>query len=297
MKISELLIAMAQDLESENNEALQLAEYHDLSLAKTAEGLLRASAQLRKTAAELETIEPEENMRDLKEIFTDVAKLAQELDSSNDEELQKRASVLDEILLTFGRPKSALNNFKQAQETEIEKLREKYNEQSFDKVWKEPKEALDKQNNRAQTEKAVRDQIKTYEPLEAPLQTRYCPDHAGVGMMRIADYTYQCALDKKVYNWQSGFTTMKGNKIPGTDVTQQTVDFAFQSNPHAMFDTREQMSHRFAFPAFPDVDTLIKKGSKEFPKFPNVKTVASDKDVTSPEMLADAYERACKNNK
>lgn len=269
MRISELLIAMANDLANEDSEVLQLAEYHDVSLEKAAEGLLRAANELRKSAAEIEEIEPEEDLREPSELLKDLTTIAQELDDSGDPVLQKRASVLDEILLTFGRPNGSLEAIKNADDAEIEKLRDKYREQNVDKAWKAPKEALDKQNNREQTEKAVREQVKTYEPLEAPLQSRYCPDHAGVPMMRLADYTYQCALDKKVYNYQSGYTTMKGNKIPGTDVAQQTMDFSFRSQPHSVFDNREQMTQRFAsFPEFPD--TLVKKSSKEFPEFPEV---------------------------
>lgn len=283
MRISELLLAMASELESEDNAALQLAEYHEPSLEKAAEGLLRAASELKKTAAELDKIEPTEEVRDLKEVFTDVAKLAQELDDSGDAELQKRASVLDEILLTFGRPKGALNRFKQAEDAEIDKLREKYNKIDEEKAYKDPKEALDKQNNRDQTSKAVREQVKTYEPLEAPLQTRYCPDHPGTQMMRVGDNAYQCALDKKVYDWKSGFITMKGSKIPGTDVAQQTVDFAFRSQPHSVFDTREQMAHRFAEAK----DGLVKK-AKDFPKFPDVDVKKKDTKVAFPEFPKEA---------
>ncbi len=103
MRVSELLLAMAEDLESENNEALMLAEYDDASLDKTATGLVQAAALLRKTADELDEIEPDEPTRPLPEVLKDVAKLAQELDDSGDEVLQKRASVLDEMLLLIPR--------------------------------------------------------------------------------------------------------------------------------------------------------------------------------------------------
>jgi hypothetical protein len=70
--------------------------------------------------------------------------------------------------------------------------------------------------------KVVDDNIKEYKPLETALKTRTCPDHPGAQMQRLSDDVYQCSLDKKTYDFKSGFTTMKGNKVPGGDVTLQT---------------------------------------------------------------------------
>lgn len=270
MRISELLIAMAQELESEDNEALVLAEYDDSSFEKTAEGLLLAAAQLRKAAASVDAIEPDEEMRDLKSVFADVAQLAQELDNSNDSDLQKRASVLDEILLTFGSPKGVLSQFKQAQDDELAKLKEKYRQQDHDRAFVAPKEALDLQNGRKDTEAAFKKQVKVFEPMEASLQTRYCPDHPGVGMVHLADYVYQCNLDNKVYDWQAGFTTMKGNKVPGTSATMQTVDHDNHSQPHSVFNSREQMTQRFA-----SADDELVKNAGTFPEFPDTDDLES----------------------
>ena len=87
--------------------------------------------------------------------------------------------------------------------------------------------------------KAIDNSIKEYRPLEAPLSTRTCPDHPGAQIARVGEDTYQCSLDKKVYNYKGGFTTMKGNVIPGGDVSAQTQALGDRAIEHMSFDTRE----------------------------------------------------------
>jgi hypothetical protein len=73
--------------------------------------------------------------------------------------------------------------------------------------------------------------------MEAPLSSRYCPDHPGVQIARVGEHMWQCELDKKSYNFETGFSLNNGSRVPGGDVAQQTqgVNVPY----HAIFDTRE----------------------------------------------------------
>jgi len=57
--------------------------------------------------------------------------------------------------------------------------------------------------------------------LEGSLSARTCPEHHGVQLRRVGEHTWQCDLDKKNYNYQTGFTMANGVKIPGGDVANQ----------------------------------------------------------------------------
>lgn len=171
--------------------------------------------------------------------FDDLAKMAEEYDKSGQPELIRRASVLDQILLTIGTPKGSLEAFKQAEDKEIQKLRAKYREEDGNRYYKGPKTEHDKDMKVADSIKAIDNSIKEYRPLEAPLSTRTCPDHPGAQLARIGEDVYQCSLDKKIYNYKGGFTTLKGNKIPGGDVSGQTQALGDRTIEHQSFDTRE----------------------------------------------------------
>jgi hypothetical protein len=164
---------------------------------------------------------------------------ASELDKTGDPELIKEASVIDEILLTLAAPKDAKDAFKLAEDQEIERLREKYRSEALDDRYKRPREELQKDLKTADAVKAIENSVKEYRPMEAPLSTRTCPDHPGAQMQRVGDNIYQCSLDKKVYNYRGGFTTMKGNQVPGGDVSEQTQSLGDRAVEHMSFDTRE----------------------------------------------------------
>jgi len=174
-----------------------------------------------------------------------IALAARDFDRSNDPILIKQASVLDELLLTLSAPKDYISNYKIAEEAEIQKLMSKNRELSSEHLYKDVKKKLDEHNKVADTAKAV-SKIKEYRPLEAPLSTRYCPDHPGVSVVNIGNYTVQCPLDYKTYNWMAGFETMKGNKIPGGSVEYQTPDYGSSQDGQMMFDTRESLMTRAA---------------------------------------------------
>lgn len=74
---------------------------------------------------------------------------------------------------------------------------------------------------------------------ERTLSTRYCPDHRGVQVVRIAENTYQCPLDGSIYNYEAGFQNYKGQIVPGGSVAGQTPDTSDFGVPMRFFDSRD----------------------------------------------------------
>jgi len=111
--------------------------------------------------------------------------------------------------------------------------------------YEDTKKSLDEQNKVADTNEALDKSpyMKEYRMMEHPLSTRTCPDHAGAQMARVGDSMWQCDLDKKVYNYQTGYTDEKGNKVPGGDVSAQTPDS--YPTPQNQFDNRETRLNGF----------------------------------------------------
>lgn len=230
MRISEMLKAIASWLESPNNEALLLAEYNDECSKIVAENCVLAAALLKNAAEQVDTIEPEEESKITPESLQGLADIATAFDASGDENLKKQASVIDELLLTIAAPPNAYAARKDLQDNRIEELKKKY---------QQPREDLYKTNRIAETEKGIdkSKMTKHFNVLEAPLSTRYCPDHPGVQIARVGEHMWQCEMDKKSYNFETGFELNNGDKVPGGDVSQQTQGLDVPS--HAIFDTRE----------------------------------------------------------
>jgi len=230
MRISEMLMAIANWLESPDNEALLLAEYDEDCLKVVAASCVDAATALKVAAEKVENIEPAEESHITPESIESVANLAAALDSSGDPELQKQASVLDELLLSIAAPPNAVSQIKQLQDNRLVDLKRKY---------EEPGEELKKTNMIDRAEKAIdkSDMTKRLTILEAPLSSRYCPDHPGVQIARVGEHMWQCEMDKKTYNFDSGFELINGTKVPGGDVAQQTQ--GLNAPYHALFDTRE----------------------------------------------------------
>ena len=76
--------------------------------------------------------------------------------------------------------KALMNKAKEIKQIEkrIDLLKKKYHD---------PKEELDKMNKISDSQKAIdkSQMTKEYRILEAPLSTRYCPDHAGAQITRV----------------------------------------------------------------------------------------------------------------
>lgn len=230
MRTAELLNAMATWLESPNNEAMLLAEGDDECMQVVAESCVLAAALLKKAADEVDVLEPPTESVITPESIEETAALAAALDATNDPQLKKMASVLDELLLTIAAPPGALADKQAAENGRIEELRKKY---------QQPRETLREYHKTSQQEKAIADSnfTKEYKILEAPLSSRYCPDHPGAQISRVGEHVWQCELDKKTYNYETGFELNSGNKVPGGDVAQQTMGIEIPF--HAIFDTRE----------------------------------------------------------
>lgn len=142
-----------------------------------------------------------------------VAALAEEFSKSNDTLLRRQASVLDQVLLTFA-VQETRDEQKKAYDAKIAQIKEN--------LGKDKKETVKQSFKADEIAKAVDKNIKEYRPLETPLKTRSCIDHPGHQLIRVSDDVYQCSLDKKTYDFKNGYTTLKGNKVPGGDVALQS---------------------------------------------------------------------------
>jgi hypothetical protein len=230
MRIADMLHAMAAWLESPNNEALLLAEYDQDCLKVVASSCVEAAAALKKAADQVENLEPPAESNITPESIHELAQIATAFDASGDPTLKRQASVIDELLLTIAAPPNSLAARKDLEDNRLEELKKKY---------ENPRKELEKTNKMADMGKALDKSklTKQYNILEAPLSTRYCPDHAGVQITRVGEHTWQCEMDKKTYNFETGFQLNDGSKVPGGDVSLQT---SVVSVPyHATFDTRE----------------------------------------------------------
>lgn len=216
MRISEILVAIASWLESPENEAMLLSEYDDKCLESVASSCIKAAAILKAGAEEVEQLEPKEEDDVTTDSIETLAEVANALDASNDENLKKSASELDKILKLFAADDSVKKNLN-------------------------VNEKLHELNKTSDTAKKLKESnvYKDYFILEAPLSTRYCPDHTGVPVSRIGNHVWQCNLDKKVYDYDAGFTLANGDKVPGGSVSGQS---AFDNTQDPIFKTRDSYS-------------------------------------------------------
>lgn len=227
MKLSEKLLIVANWLEDSENDLLVNAEHDENCLAVVAETLVKASAVIKEGAAALGELEPNWTPEKLEEL----AAVANAFDQSDDELLQKQASVLDEILLTFAAPKNSFINFNQMQNDRIEELKKKY---------EGPKEKQDVMNKASDAIKDIEKSPaynKDHRILSEPLSTRHCPEHYGVSIMRVGENVYQCPLNKKVYDFAAGYKLEDGTIVPGSDVSNQTKSME-NNNTYTVFDSR-----------------------------------------------------------
>lgn len=226
MRISELLYSIAEWLESPNNEALMLAEDNEECAKIVAENCVLASALLKNAAEQVDELEPVVS-KITPEAIDDLAKISEAFDSSNDPKLKKQAAVIDELLLSIAAPPDGLNQIKKIQEARLEEIKKKYNSL---------KEKSADYKKIVESEKALKDSkmMKEYNIFDAPLSTRYCPDHAGVQISRVGEHLWQCELDKKTYDFEKGFTLNNGKEVPPHSITANLEELKAQP----MFDTR-----------------------------------------------------------
>ena len=122
--------------------------------------------------------------------------------------IEYKANLLEDILLTISSNVEEQSKFKQAVEQKIQDIKKKSKE-GKGKV-EVVKASIDDQ-----------EKGKELRPLQAPLSTRSCPDHPGVSLVRISDGLFYCPLNGKQYDYNSGYVTEKGNRVPGTSVKNQ----------------------------------------------------------------------------
>jgi hypothetical protein len=231
MRIAEILTAMASWLESPHNEAMLLAEGDDHCLKVVAESCVLAAELLKKAADEVDLLEAPTESVITPESIEETAALASALDATNDPQLKKMASVLDELLLTIAAPENEMLERKQYGDKRIEELRKKYQGNSED---------LHTINRISESEKAIDKSnfTKHYKVNDHPLNTRSCPVHL-CQMSRVGESQYQCELAKEIYDWANGYTNVAtGEKVPGGSVALQTADL--HNNFHSIFDTRSE---------------------------------------------------------
>lgn len=227
MKLSEKILTVANWLADSDNDLIVNAENDEQHLRWVAEALVTASEILKATASAVKKTEPHQLTP---QKLDEIAAVAQAFDESGDEFLMKQASVIDELLLTIAAPRGSNIQFRETQDDRIEQLKKKY-----DDIKKEHDEMNKVSDAVKDIEKAPIS--KKYRILEAPLSTRYCPDHPGGLVVRVGEHTWQCVLDKKIYNYNTGFKTLDGNSVPGGGVEYQIPDHPQEG--HALFDTRD----------------------------------------------------------
>jgi hypothetical protein len=230
MRVSELLTAMATWLESPENEALLLAEYNTDCLNVVAESCVSAAAILRAGAEQADLIEPTVEPKLTAEALDHLNMIITAFDASGDADLQKTASTIDELLLTVSAPPDWARSHKQAQMDRLEVLKNNYEE-----VRKQHNEF----NGVKESAKAIEKSpfFKEVRIQDHALNTRTCPDHPGAQMARVGEHMFQCSMDKKVFNYTTGYTTERGEKVSGQEVTSHLPEMDVQ--PRTMFDTRE----------------------------------------------------------
>jgi hypothetical protein len=76
---------------------------------------------------------------------------------------------------------------------------------------------------------------------KSSLSTRYCPDHNGAQAIRISEHTYQCPIDGRVYDYESGYTNYSGQKVPGGSIAAQIPNIGFFALPQRLFDSRQNI--------------------------------------------------------
>jgi hypothetical protein len=80
---------------------------------------------------------------------------------------------------------------------------------------------------------------------EGTLSTRYCPDHIGAQAIRIAEHIYQCPLDGKIYNYDTGYVNYQGQKVLGGSVKEQTPPTAdWGGIPMRIYDSRQNIINK-----------------------------------------------------
>jgi len=218
----EVLHSTAKWLEDPNNEIYALLEDNEKSLKVAAEYCVLAAKMLKKASIDVQLVSGVEyKEKGIIEALESLKAMADSFDQSDNPELHKRASVLDEIMIIIADDAAAQRERKEAYDKRIEAIKNKVNGKVVEKKAQEVDEKPPKEDT-------------------GSLSTRYCPDHHGVSTYRKSDVEWQCPIDGKSYNYRDGFTTEDGVKHPGASVEGQTQLDSNISNPLPYGDTKDK---------------------------------------------------------
>ena len=92
------------------------------------------------------------------------------------------------------------------------------------------------------TIKIIADEEGKIKPgFKSSLSTRYCPDHIGVATFRNSTNEYQCPLDGRIYNYETGYSDYSGQIIPGGSIANQTPSATPYAGPQRIYDSRQSV--------------------------------------------------------
>ena len=131
MTVANGLRKLAQQLQDEADLVLEEAESSQPLFELVADVIASAVVHLEKTADVIEDKEP----MITSEIIETVAVLADALDQTGDELLQKKASQLDALLMTMSARKEAIAEARHQSDAELARLRDKYRSQNKDEIY------------------------------------------------------------------------------------------------------------------------------------------------------------------
>ncbi len=222
----DMLKNVAGWLENPSNEVFALLEYDDDSLNIAAKANIIAAAILKKAALDIQLISGIEDTNkygaDVGDALDNLRILANELDNSANPELCKRASVLDEILLTITSSVEEQEKFRAAMDKKIEDIK------SHAQKEETKKKATDKPQVAASIDST---EGGVYRPLQAPLSTRSFPGAPGSMMARITDDVWYNINTGEQVDFKTGYM-LNGKKVPGTSVEEQTAGFDSPTIPN-----------------------------------------------------------------
>ena len=236
-KLSERIEKLANDFNNIDNELLVLAdEENDEVLLSVVSEAMAAVSNILKTANAFVKKNADKNAAINANDLEELVAIANEFDNSDDPALVRQAGVIDQLLMRYAEP----TGLESEDEAKRNRMSEKNRKERGEELYHGIKEDLHKQIDADKAIKAIHKQVKSYRPLEAPLSTRVCPDHPGTMVSRVSDNVVQCPIDGKTYSYTEGFTTAKGNKVPGGSVAEQTAGLVDSLRcQETSFQTRE----------------------------------------------------------
>jgi hypothetical protein len=207
-------------LEDADNDLFTQVDHDQDKLIEVA-SLLTMASNLIKMASDLVEEESDNNIAD--GLLDDLAAVASSFDNSGDEILIKKASVLDELLLTIAADKKILLQNKIAATQKLKDLREKFRNSQKEIDLRKRLRKVNKidEAERVMKKSDVIKEQKAESPMKHARESRTCADHPGALVVRIADGVYQCSLDEKIYDYNNGFDMYNGEKVSGGSISNQ----------------------------------------------------------------------------